>query len=153
MSRGSGYHRCPWVGHHRDVRGSDITVTFTRCADNVWFNFLVYHPPPGLHVGKKNKRGDVPVVRTIYGFDGPWVRKALQRDVPGVGTVNSGDVTTIPGGGWDTMKLNQTLPLLVPYDEGDIPVGRDITVMSVGDIPWDGTSLYLYFVRVKFFLI
>ena len=65
----------------------------------MWFNFLVYHPP-GLHVGKKNKSGDVPVVGTIDSFDGPWVRKAFQSDVPGVGTVNSGDVTTIPGGGW-----------------------------------------------------
>ena len=108
MSRGSG--------HHRDVRGwditvmsvgRDITVTFTRCADNVWFNFLVYHPPPGLPVGKKNKCGDVPVVGTIDSFDGPWVRKAFQSDVPGVGTVNSGDVTTIPGGGMVNQKIER----------------------------------------------
>ena len=98
--------------------------------DNVWFNFLVYHPPPGLHVGKKNTSGDVPVVGTVDSVDGTWVRKGFRTDVPGFGTVDSGDgswvrkgfrsdlpgvgrvdsgdTPTIPGGGWDTKKLNQT---------------------------------------------
>ena len=72
--------------------------------------------PPGLHVGKKNKSGDVPVVGTTDSFDGPWVRKGFQSDgpwarngfqsdVPGVGTVNSGDVPTIPGGGMVHKKI------------------------------------------------
>ena len=106
MSRGSGYHR--------DVRGVMSRGTGHHCY--VWFNFLVYHPPPGLHVGKKNKSGDVPVVGTTDSFDGPWVRKGFQSDgpwarngfqsdVPGVGTVNSGDVPTIPGGGMVHKKI------------------------------------------------
>ena len=72
------------------------------CGSIFWFTI-----PPGLHVGKKNKSGDVPVVGTIDSFDGPWVRNAFQSDVPGVGTVNSGDVTTIPGVG---MGYNEIEP-------------------------------------------
>ena len=69
-------------------------LTITRCADNVWFNFLVLHTPPGGPTLGMKKKGDAPRVGEKSPGDVMTVGKMSRGDRRTLGQIFFGELPT-----------------------------------------------------------